>query len=104
MTSRGGVSWEMFDDPDHMHYVPLRCMVHRDADNLVAAGRCIDGDTAALASVRVMGPCFAMGQAAAHALNICEHGSLHQIQTSLLTDRLRSNLEEFRRDPWTLGV
>ena len=100
----GGVSWEMFDDPDHMHYVPLRCMVHRDADNLVAAGRCIDGDTAALASVRVMGPCFAMGQAAAHALNICEHGSLHQIQTSLLTDRLRSNLEEFRRDPWTLGV
>ncbi|MGA8414078.1 MAG: hypothetical protein WB756_20155, partial [Xanthobacteraceae bacterium] len=27
----------------------------------MAAGRCIDGDAAALSSVRVMGPCAAMG-------------------------------------------
>ena len=47
------VHWETFG-PDHMHYVPLRSMVHRDADNLIAAGRCIDADTAALASVRVI--------------------------------------------------
>jgi glycine/D-amino acid oxidase-like deaminating enzyme len=96
-----GVSWEIFQADDHMHYVPLRSMVHRDADNLVAAGRCIDGDTAALASVRVMGPCFAMGQAAAHALDLCENGSLHQIDLSKLSERLKPNLDEYRRDPWT---
>jgi len=84
-----------------MHYVSLRSMVHREADNLVAAGRCIDGDTAALASVRVMGPCFAMGQAAAHALDLCQSGSLHQIDLSRLSERLKPNLDEFRRDPWT---
>jgi glycine/D-amino acid oxidase-like deaminating enzyme len=102
--SAEGVSWEEFDNDDHMHYVPLRSMVHRDADNLIAAGRCIDGDTAALASVRVMGPCFAMGQAAAHALDLCENGSLHQIDLSRLTSRLTANLDEFRRDPWTDDV
>ena len=99
-----GVSWEMFEKSDHIHYVPLRSMVHRDADNLVAAGRCIDGDTAALASVRVMGPCFAMGQAAAHALDLCGHRSLHDVDLSLLASRLRPNLEDVRRDPWTLAV
>jgi hypothetical protein len=99
-----GVSWEMFGKPDHMHYVSLRSMVHRDADNLVAAGRCIDGDTAALASVRVMGPCFAMGQAAAHALAVCERRSLHEAPLALLSERLRPNLEDWRRDPWTVGV
>ncbi|MBV9559614.1 MAG: FAD-dependent oxidoreductase [Bradyrhizobium sp.] len=96
-----GVSWETFDGDDHMHYVPLRSMVHRDADNLIAAGRCIDGDTAALASVRVMGPCFAMGQAAAHALDIRGDRSLHDIDLPGFSARLKPNLEEFRKDPWT---
>jgi hypothetical protein len=99
-----GVSWEMFSTPEHIHYVPLRSMVHRDADNLVAAGRCIDGDTAALASVRVMGPCFAMGQAAAHALDLSRRRSLHDVDPSLLASRLRPNLDHTHRDPWTLGV
>ena len=99
--SAEGVSWEMFNDDDHMHYVPLRSMVHRDADNLIAAGRCIDGDAAALASVRVMGPCFAMGQAAAHALNVCAKRSLHEIDLSRLLACLKPNLDEFRQDPWT---
>ncbi len=47
--------WEELGD-DHLHTVPLRSLLHRDADNLAAAGRCIDGDTVALSSVRVMGP------------------------------------------------
>ena len=29
---------------DHVHYVPLGSLISPDADNLVAAGRCIDGD------------------------------------------------------------
>src|SRR5215469_11174057 len=77
-----GYVWEMFD-ADHVHYVPLRSMTPPGAHNLVAAGRCVDGDAAALSSVRVMGPCSAMGAAAAHALDLAVldkgSGSVHDI-------------------------
>lgn len=91
------VHWEEFGD-DHLHYVPFRAMVPRDADNLVAAGRCIDGDPAALSSVRVMGPCVAMGAAAAQALDLAGAGSVGQIDISALQVRLRDNLERRDRD------
>ena len=57
-------------------------------DNLVAAGRCIDGDATALSSVRVMGPCIAMGAAAAHALDLAGRGSVHEIDLEALRKRL----------------
>jgi hypothetical protein len=64
-----GHHWHTFPE-DHVHYVPLRSLLSPEADNFVAAGRCMDGDAAALSSVRVMGPCMAMGAAAAHALDL----------------------------------
>lgn len=85
------VHWEEFGD-DHMHYVPFGCMVPETADNLVAAGRCIDGDAAALSSVRVMGPCIAMGAAAAHALDLAGAGSVRQIDIGALQNRVSDNL------------
>lgn len=84
-----------------MRYVPLASMIHRDADNLVAAGRCIDGDTAALASVRVMGPCFAMGQAAAHLFKLAGSRPVREVPIAGVADALRANLEDFVIDPWT---
>ena len=39
-----GYVWEPFGD-DHMHYVPFGSLVPAEADNIVAAGRCIDGDS-----------------------------------------------------------
>ena len=87
-----GYLWEPFGD-DHLHYVPLGSLIPADADNLVAAGRCIDGDAAALSSVRVMGPCIAMGAAAAHALDLAGAGSVQQIDTAALRRRLVRNLE-----------
>ena len=98
------IHWERFDTPDHMHFVPLRSMVHRDADNLVAAGRCIDGDVAALASVRVMGPCFAMGQAAAHALDLAGDEPVADLDMGALGARLADNLHGGRVDPWCRGI
>ncbi len=74
----------------------------RDADNLVAAGRCIDADVAALSSVRVMGPCMAMGAAAAHALDLAGEGSVHRIDLAALRYRLRDNLEATRTRPEAL--
>jgi hypothetical protein len=97
------VHWEEFAE-DHMHFVPLGSLVHRDADNLVAAGRCIDGDALALSSVRVMGPCMAMGHAAAHILELAGKGSVHQIDVGALTARLRDNLEGGAQDAWCEGV
>ncbi len=88
-----GYVWEQFGD-DHMHYVPFGSLVSPDADNYVAAGRCIDGDTAALSSVRVMGPCIAMGAAAANALDLAGDGSVHQLDMAELTRRVRDNVEE----------
>lgn len=98
------VHWEKFADRNHMHYVPFGSLVPPDTDNLVAAGRCIDGDVGALASVRVMGPCFAMGQAAAHALDLARCGSVHGIDVAHLQDRLRDNLDTKRFDRWCEGI
>jgi FAD dependent oxidoreductase len=90
-----GYVWEMFD-ADHVHYVPLRSMTPPGAVNLVAAGRCVDGDAAALSSVRVMGPCSAMGAAAANALDLAaadgSGGSVHDIDAGRLRERLAANL------------
>jgi flavin-dependent dehydrogenase len=87
-----GYVWEPFPD-DHVHYVPFGSLVPAEADNIVAAGRCIDGDSAALSSVRVMGPCIAMGAAAAHALDLAGSGSVAQIDIAALRRRVRDNIE-----------
>jgi hypothetical protein len=87
-----GHVWEPFGD-DHLHYVPMGSLVSDECDNMVAAGRCIDGDVAALSSVRVMGPCIAMGAAAAHALDLAGAGSVHQIDNAALRERVKDNVE-----------
>jgi hypothetical protein len=86
------VHWEQFAD-EHVYYIPLSCMVPRDADNIVAAGRCIDADTHALSAVRVMGPCIAMGMAAAHALAIAGAAPVSEVDLRALQRNLRDNLE-----------
>jgi flavin-dependent dehydrogenase len=88
-----GYVWEPFDR-DHLHYVPFASLTPPSVDNVVAAGRCIDADSAALSSVRVMGPCIAMGAAAAHALDLAGSGSVHQIDIAALRRRLAANVDE----------
>jgi 2-polyprenyl-6-methoxyphenol hydroxylase-like FAD-dependent oxidoreductase len=88
-----GYVWEPFAE-DHVHYVPLRSLTPPGADNLLAAGRCIDGDATALSSVRVMGPCIAMGAAAAHALDLARTGSVHHIDLGAMQQRIRANIED----------
>jgi len=87
-----GHVWQTFDI-DHVHYVPLSSMIPAEGDNVVAAGRCIDADNAALSSVRVMGPCIAMGAAAAKALDLAGTGSVHQIDIAALAKRVHDNIE-----------
>jgi hypothetical protein len=49
-------------------------------------------DAAALSSVRVMGPCAAMGAGAAHALDLAGRDSVHDIDLNRLHGRLAANV------------
>ena len=89
------VHWEKFE-PGHVYYIPLGCMVPLGADNIVAAGRCVDADVLALSAIRVMGPCIAMGAAAAHALDLAGADAVQDVDHAALQRRLTDNLD--RRD------
>jgi len=89
------VHWEQFP-PDHVYYIPLGCMIPKDIDNIVAAGRCVDGDLEALSAIRVMGPCIAMGSAAAQALALAGAGAVQDIDLKKFQTQLTDNLD--RRD------
>lgn len=99
--TREGVHWETFDHPT---WVPLGAQVAAGAANLLAAGRCIDAEPMALAAVRVMGPCMAMGRAAAAAAHAAGAGDLRALPAARVQARVRDNLE--RNDPlrWPLDA
>jgi len=78
--------------PDKGCYeIPLGCLVSRDTPNLFAAGRVVDADRRAGASVRVMGTAFATGQAAG-------------VAAACLAERGRADAEEVRRVLLTQGA
>jgi len=65
--------------PDKGTYeIPLRCLISRDTANLFAAGRLVDADQKAGASVRVMGTAFATGQAAGVAAALFAQDGRHE--------------------------
>jgi hypothetical protein len=71
----GETVWKFLDDG--LYYtVPYRCLVPREIDNLLVAGRCISATREAFASVRVIGPCMSEGQAAAAAVKVAGGGVL----------------------------
>lgn len=68
--------------------IPLRCLTAKDTPNLFAAGRVVDADREAGASLRVMGTAFATGQAAGVA------AALLADQARVDADRVRLILRE----------
>jgi hypothetical protein len=52
---------------DDFYHVPFGCLVPLEIDNLLLAGRCVSATHDGQASVRVMGPGMAMGEAAGTA-------------------------------------
>ncbi len=86
-------SWHLEKfDWGHVYYLPLSMMIPAEADNIVAAGRCVDADTQALSAIRVMGPCIAMGTAAAHALDLAGTDPVHEVDMDAIQDRVAGNL------------
>ncbi len=90
-TRAEAADWEEFDD-DHMHFIPLAAMLPAGLGNVVTAGRCIDAETPALASVRVMGPCMAMGRAAATLVSLADSKPYHRVDTTEIQTLLADNL------------
>ena len=70
--------------------IPYRCLLPQKVENLLAAGRCLSADQLAHSAVRVMPPCFAMGQAAgtAAALAVKNGRSLRNIDIPELQKQL----------------
>jgi len=62
----GGTRWEYLPDGETFD-VPYRALVPTGVDNLLIAGRCLSASHDAHASVRSIGQCLAMGQAAGTA-------------------------------------
>ena len=66
-------------------------LVPRDVDGLLIAGRAVSATHEALGAIRVMPPCFAMGEAAgtAAALSLEDDCSPRAVSVTTLQQRLR---------------
>jgi len=58
------LGYELYDPTGLDYDIPFRCLVPRDVDGLLVAGRCISADYFAENSLRLIVPCLATGQAA----------------------------------------
>jgi FAD dependent oxidoreductase len=70
--------------------IPYRCLLPKDFDNLLVAGRCISSTHEAHSSLRIQPTCYAMGQAAGMAAAMSVEQGIQP--KALNTDDLRSNL------------
>jgi hypothetical protein len=85
----GETEWKFLDRGCY-YTVPYRCLLPREVDNLIVAGRCISARREAFASVRVIGPCMSEGQAAAAAswVGATTHAALPAIDVDMLRAQL----------------
>ncbi|MEQ9198716.1 MAG: FAD-dependent oxidoreductase [Rhodospirillales bacterium] len=75
------------------HQIPFRCALPQKVDNLLVAGRCASTTPEGQASLRVSGPCFALGQAVGTAAALSVAGNIlpagldiTRLQQQLVTD------------------
>jgi len=75
------------------HQIPFGAMVSQGVDNLLVAGRCASATPEGQSSLRVSGPCFAMGEAAgtAAAMATGSGTSLTDPPLEMLQGKLKSN-------------
>ena len=77
---------------DSPYGVPYRILLPQKVENLLVAGRCASGDQECLAAIRVIPPCFAMGQAAGTAAALCVQAGV--LPAAVDTQALRALLRQ----------
>jgi hypothetical protein len=80
--------------PPHEYYdIPYGALVAKDIDNLLISGRCVSASHEAMSSLRVIGTCFAIGEAAGLASALSVRGDINpaEISVSKLQKKLRDN-------------
>ena len=83
----GDTRWEYLPDGE-TYDIPYRCLLPREVEGVVVAGRCLSASHDAHASVRSMGQCMAMGQAAGVAAALAGDGNLRGVDVQALRQRL----------------
>lgn len=75
------------------YYFPYRSLVAKGIKNLLVAGRCASAESGIMAAIRVMPPCFAMGQAAgtAAAIAVLNGENCAEIDSSILLEKLKKD-------------
>lgn len=75
------------------YYFPYRSLIAKEFDNLLVAGRCASTESEIMAAIRVMPPCFAMGQAAGTAASIAavDGVATQKVNVSKLVDTLKKD-------------
>ena len=73
--------------------IPYRCLIPKNAKNLLVAGRCISSDHEAQASYRIMPVVCTLGEAAGTAAAVAKASGTctREISVSLLKEKLRQN-------------
>jgi len=57
------IEWKFLENEDDYYAIPMRCLLPRNVENLLVAGRCMSASHVAQASTRVIAQAFAMGEA-----------------------------------------
>lgn len=78
--------------PGQSHGIPYRCLIPKDAANLLVAGRCLSAERAVQGATRVMPYAFATGEAAGLAASMAVAGNttVRDIDIPELQRRLRA--------------
>lgn len=81
---------DYFTHTGENYYIPLSCLISKNITNLLAAGKTVSADKYAFAAIRVMTPCFAMGQAAGitAALALERHGNVANVNVRDVQQKL----------------
>jgi hypothetical protein len=87
-----GTSHYFFPEGEY-YTIPYRCLIPKNAENLLVAGRCVSADHDAQASLRIMPTCATLGEAAGIAASLAlDKGSdVRLVDVELLRSILRKN-------------
>lgn len=78
--------------PGTSYGIPFRCLIPRQIDNLLVAGRCISATHEAMASARMIPACMAMGEACGTAAALCakQNQTPRCLSSAILRDQLKT--------------